>query len=126
MSSATTDVMYCGRFPVLVCHMRGGIVHVSVLVLYRIVPFSSTALSCCDFFQTGLKWPSGTYGLPKPVDGCPIGDGFEWKTGYRFHDTEDDGTENQHSDSFHLAGEFSDVGIRHEFCIKTTEDGGGR
>lgn len=76
--------------------------------------------------ETGLKWPSGTYGLPKPVDGCPVSDGFQWKTGYRFHDTEDDGTENQHSDSFHLAGEFSDVGIRHEFCIKTTEDGGGR
>ncbi|XP_068708333.1 uncharacterized protein [Montipora foliosa] len=76
--------------------------------------------------ETELKWPSGTYGLPKSVDGCPSADGFEWKTGYRFHDTEDDGTENQHSDSFHLAGEFSDVGIRHEFCIKTSEDGGGR
>ena len=82
--------------------------------------------NCVLRLQTGLKWPSGTYGLPKPVDGCPVSDGFQWKTGYRFHDTEDDGTENQHSDSFHLAGEFSDVGIRHEFCIKTTEDGGGR
>jgi len=76
--------------------------------------------------STELKWPSGTYGLPKPVDGCPVADGFEWKTGYHFHDTEDDGTENQHSDSFHLAGEFSDEGIKHEFCIKTEEDGGGR
>ena len=75
---------------------------------------------------TELKWPSGTYGLPKPVDGCPMADGFEWKTGYRFHDTEDDGTENQHSDSFHLAGEFSDEGIKHEFCIKMGEEGGGR
>lgn len=73
-----------------------------------------------------LKWPSGTYGLPKPVDGCPMADSFEWKTGYRFHDTEDDGTENQHSDSFHLAGEFSDEGIKHEFCIKMNEEGGGR
>lgn len=73
-----------------------------------------------------LRWPSGTYGLPKPVDGCPKADGFEWKTGYRFHDTEDDGTENQHSDSFHLAGEFSDEGIKHEFCIKTDDTGGGR
>lgn len=76
--------------------------------------------------STESKWPSGTYGLPKPVDGCPSADGFKWKTGYRFHDTEDDGTENQHSDSFHLAGEFSDEGIRHEFCMKTEEDGGGR
>ena len=75
---------------------------------------------------TESKWPSGTYGLPKPVNGCPAADGFEWKTGYRFHDTEDDGTENQHSDSFHLAGEFSDEGIRHEFCIKSKEDGAGR
>ena len=55
-----------------------------------------------------------------------MADGFEWKTGYRFHDTEDDGTENQHSDSFHLAGEFSDEGIKHEFCIKMGEEGGGR
>ena len=78
------------------------------------------------YLQTELKWPSGTYGLPKPVDGCPAADGFEWNTGYHFHDTEDDGTENQHSDSFHLAGEFSDEGIKHEFCIKTEEDGGGR
>ena len=76
--------------------------------------------------QIELRWPSGTYGLPKPVDGCPKADGFEWKTGYRFHDTEDDGTENQHSDSFHLAGEFSDEGIKHEFCIKTDDIGGGR
>lgn len=60
------------------------------------------------------------------MDGCPMADGFDWKTGYRFHDTEDDGTENQHSDSFHLAGEFSDEGIKHEFCIKMVEEGGGR
>ena len=78
------------------------------------------------FIITESKWPSGTYGLPKPLNGCPAADGFEWKTGYRFHDTEDDGTENQHSDSFHLAGEFSDEGIRHEFCIKSEEDGAGR
>ncbi|KAM7452633.1 hypothetical protein ABFA07_000282 [Porites harrisoni] len=83
--------------------------------------FSSTATVI-----TESKWPSGTYGLPKPVNGCPAADGFEWKTGYRFHDTEDDGTENQHSNSFHLAGEFSDEGIRHEFCIKSEEDGAGR
>jgi len=83
-------------------------------------------LNAMLYLQTELKWPSGTYGLPKPVDGCPVADGFEWKTGYHFHDTEDDGTENQHSDSFHLAGEFSDEGIKHEFCIKTEEDGGGR
>ena len=44
-------------------------------------------------------------------------------SGYRFHDTEDDGTENQHSDSFHLAGTFSDDGIRHEFCMKTDDVG---
>ncbi|PFX18014.1 uncharacterized protein LOC111340085 [Stylophora pistillata] len=73
-----------------------------------------------------LRWPSGTYGLPKPVNGCPTSDDFEWKTGYRFHDTEDDGTENQHSDSFHLAGEFSDEGIKHEFCIKLDDTGEGR
>ncbi|KAL9984820.1 hypothetical protein ACROYT_G007155 [Oculina patagonica] len=95
----------------------------------RIKNFSRThkkSLHSTPTSSLELKWPSGTYGLPKPVDGCPNADGFEWKTGYRFHDTEDDGTENQHSDSFHLAGEFSDEGIKHEFCIKMDEDGGGR
>ena len=41
-----------------------------------------------------------------------------------YHDTEDDGTENQRSDVFHLAANFSEDGISHEFCIKDDSDVG--
>lgn len=53
-------------------------------------------------------------------------DSFEWKIGYWFYDIEDDGMENQYLDSFYLVGEFSDEGIKYEFCIKMNEEGGGR
>ncbi|GIY02237.1 contactin-associated protein like 5-3 [Caerostris extrusa] len=33
-----------------------------------------------------VGWPDGQYGLPMPVSGCPIGKGFSWKTGFRYHD----------------------------------------
>ncbi|XP_065685056.1 uncharacterized protein LOC100213236 [Hydra vulgaris] len=70
-------------------------------------------------------WPKGTYGLPKSTYGCPNTYGFKWKTGFRYHDTEDDGTENQRSDFFHLAANFSEDGISHEFCIKDEPEGEG-
>lgn len=70
-------------------------------------------------------WPKGRYGLPKSVFGCPKSIGFRWKTGFRYHDTEDDGTENQRSDVFTLAANFSEDGISHEFCIKDDFEGEG-
>eukprot|EP00111_Clytia_hemisphaerica_P007703 TCONS_00022387-protein len=72
-----------------------------------------------------VNWPKGRYGLPKPVTGCPTSDKTRWKTGFRYHDTEDDGTENQRSDNFHLAANFSEDGISHEFCIKDDFEGEG-
>ena len=71
----------------------------------------------------GVKWPKGRYGLPQTINGCPASTDFTWKRGYRYHDTEDDGTENQHSDIFHLASNFTEDGIRHDFCIKDTDIG---
>lgn len=71
------------------------------------------------------NWPKGRYGLPKPVSGCPSSETTRWKTGFRYHDTEDDGTENQRSDNFHLAANFSEDGISHEFCIKDDFEGEG-
>jgi len=72
-----------------------------------------------------FNWPKGRYALPKSVYGCPTTFGFEWKTGFRYHDTEDDGTENQRSDVFHLAANFSEDGISHEFCVKDEVQGEG-
>lgn len=71
------------------------------------------------------NWPKGRYGLPKPISGCPTASTTRWKTGFRYHDTEDDGTENQRSDNFHLAANFSEDGISHEFCIKDDFEGEG-
>ncbi|XP_065071063.1 uncharacterized protein LOC135695808 [Rhopilema esculentum] len=70
-----------------------------------------------------ILWPKGRYGLPRTIHGCPVSKGFVWKEGYRYHDTEDDGTENEHSDNFHLASNFTEDGIRHEFCIKDSDIG---
>lgn len=72
-----------------------------------------------------FEWPRGRYGLPKSIYGCPKTFGVSWETGFRYHDTEDDGTENQRSDVFHLAANFSEDGISHEFCIKDDIDGEG-
>lgn len=72
-----------------------------------------------------FEWPKGRYGLPKSIYGCPKTFGVSWETGFRYHDTEDDGTENQRSDVFHLAANFSEDGISHEFCIKDDIDGEG-
>lgn len=72
-----------------------------------------------------FEWPKGRYGLPKSIYGCPKTFGVSWETGFRYHDTEDDGTENQRSDIFHLAANFSEDGISHEFCIKDDIDGEG-
>ena len=70
-----------------------------------------------------VLWPSGTYGLPKPKSGCPESSGFLWKAGKRFHDTEDDGTENHNSAVYHLAGDVTEDGVTWEFCMKTKNVG---
>ncbi|XP_041462167.1 uncharacterized protein LOC121413420 [Lytechinus variegatus] len=64
-------------------------------------------------------WPSGTYGLPKPLTGCPAG----WLDGRRKHDTEDTHPNNVWSDSLHLAGYQQSSSMEHEFCMKTSTSG---
>lgn len=54
-----------------------------------------------------------------PKTGCPESCGFGWKTGYRYHDTEDTGNTNRFSDPLHLEGSFGSAGIRLHFCMKT-------
>ncbi|XP_002160429.2 uncharacterized protein LOC100210996 [Hydra vulgaris] len=61
-----------------------------------------------------MKWPSGSYGLPRPVSGCPQ----FWKEGLRYHDTEDNNSNNKHSVSLHLSGTVNEHGVRQEFCLK--------
>ncbi|XP_041452750.1 uncharacterized protein LOC121405848 [Lytechinus variegatus] len=69
-----------------------------------------------DAVKIPLVWPDGTYGLPKPVTGCPLG----WHDGYRYHDTEDDDSNNYWSSPLHLYGWRRSNNMRNYFCMKTT------
>jgi hypothetical protein len=71
-----------------------------------------------------VKWPSGTYGLPQPQIGCPDDTELTWKTGWTYHDTEDDNPANQRSAISHMAGNFTQHGIQQRFCIKDSAAGG--
>ncbi|KAK7106197.1 uncharacterized protein [Littorina saxatilis] len=66
-----------------------------------------------------LTWPRGTYGLVKPVTGCP-GGRISWSEGWRFQDTGDHVfSSNMMSTQLHLAGSWlPDKNIRMDFCMK--------
>lgn len=70
-----------------------------------------------------VQWPGGTYGLPMPMSGCPTDGITEWKTGWTYHDTEDDNNDNQRSNIFHMPGNFSAHGIQQKFCLKVANNG---
>lgn len=69
-------------------------------------------------------WPSGTYGIPEPVTGCPDSSGSTWGRGYTYHDTTDIEPSNKRSENYHFAGNFSQHGIEQRFCIKSKPEGG--
>jgi len=64
-----------------------------------------------------LTWPVGTYGLPKAKSGCPKG--TFWHSGTRYHDTEDDGSNNYWSNPYDLAGYIGKDNMQQKFCMKT-------
>ena len=64
-----------------------------------------------------LTWPFGTYGLPMTKSGCPRG-GF-WNAGTRYHDTEDDDSNNYWSNPYDLAGTVGKNNMEQKFCMKT-------
>jgi len=70
-----------------------------------------------------VQWPGGTYGLPMPDTGCPSDGVTDWKSGWTYHDTEDDNNENQRSNIFHMPGNFSAHGIQQKFCLKVGNNG---
>lgn len=65
--------------------------------------------------KTGISWPAGSYGLLKPIKGCPIGfnDG-----GFVFQDTVDGNPGNKRSDIFHIDGYFAKGEVLRYFCTK--------
>lgn len=76
-----------------------------------------------SFLFTAVQWPAGTYGLPMPKSGCPEDGAVQWKTGWTYHDTEDDNNENQRSEIYHMPGNFTHHGIQQKFCIKNSPEG---
>lgn len=69
-------------------------------------------------------WPTGTYGIPEAVSGCPDSGGPAWGRGYTYHDTADSEPANKRSENYHFAGNFSQHGIEQRFCIKDKPEGG--
>ncbi|XP_071798842.1 uncharacterized protein [Asterias amurensis] len=65
-----------------------------------------------------IAWPKGTYALPKPVSLCPYNH-YNWKTGFRYHDTQDTLPNNQWSDPLHLLGPYYHNNMQQNFCVKT-------
>ncbi|PFX14924.1 hypothetical protein AWC38_SpisGene20888 [Stylophora pistillata] len=64
-----------------------------------------------------LTWPLGTYGFPMANSGCPNG-GF-WRTGWRYHETEDNNPSSYWSNPYDLAGHIHKSNMVQKFCIKT-------
>jgi len=64
-----------------------------------------------------LTWPVGTYGLPMTKSGCPKG--TFWHKGTRYHDTEDNASNNYWSNPYDLAGHVSKSNMEQKFCMKT-------
>ena len=78
-----------------------------------------TEVSLCGYFAESIRWPAGTYGIPKPASGCPYADGFQWETGWRSQDMNNDYSNNAKSIEFHLDGEVDEKKINRSFCMKT-------
>nr|XP_058952004.1 cubilin homolog isoform X2 [Pocillopora verrucosa] len=64
------------------------------------------------------RWPAGTYGLPKPVSGCPWSEGILWREGWRSQATFIIQTNNSRSPEFHLDGKVNSNEVKRSFCIK--------
>ena len=77
-----------------------------------------------------LVWPDGTYGLPQPISGCPRGEGFDFVSGWREHDTENDKkTKNRWyppRERIKLKSILSQTDITHYFCIKELSEANRR
>ncbi|XP_035688654.1 uncharacterized protein LOC118424220 [Branchiostoma floridae] len=72
------------------------------------------------------KWPTGTYGLPRTNTGCPIAAGARWRTGFRYHDTEDNDSNNKWIPGIHFDGNLCKNNMKQKFCMKTkNEEGDG-
>lgn len=71
-----------------------------------------------DCFTESVRWPAGSYGIPKPASGCPRSDGFVWREGWRSQSTHGRPSNSTKSTEFHLDGIVDDTKVKRSFCIK--------
>ncbi|XP_038049834.1 uncharacterized protein LOC119723333 [Patiria miniata] len=83
-----------------------------------------TVFSAVSAAQLPSTWPSGTYALPMADTGCP-NTYYYFKTGRRYHDTQDLLPNNQWSNPLHLKGIRSNTDVEQNFCVKTDFDPAG-
>ncbi|KAJ7370800.1 hypothetical protein OS493_029790 [Desmophyllum pertusum] len=72
--------------------------------------------------EDSVRWPAGTYGIPKPASGCPYAEGFQWKEGWRSQDTDNTYSNNNKSAEFHLDGIVDSEKVNRSFCIKPADN----
>ena len=46
--------------------------------------YRSAAVVCVFLFADVYGWPEGTFGLPMPKTGCPVGAVVDWETGKQY------------------------------------------
>ena len=76
-----------------------------------------------DLPPSGVEWPSGTFGIPRPRFGCPRSKNVTWSTGWRFQDTEDENPNNYHSPNFHMNSSVMKNDVNRTFCTATENNG---
>ena len=89
-------------------------------MLYRLRRDIIICILFLGLTRFAIQWPAGTYGIPKSVSGCPIADGFQWMTGSRSQDTNNNTSKNNKSASFHLDGVVDKEKVKRSFCLKTS------
>ena len=80
--------------------------------------FNCFSFALWDCFTESVRWPAGSYGLPKPASGCPRSDGFVWWEGWRSQSTHGRASNSTKSTKFHLDGIVDDTKVKRSFCIK--------
>lgn len=76
-----------------------------------------------DLPPSGVEWPAGTFGIPRPRLGCPRSKNVTWSTGWRFQDTEDENPNNSHSPNFHMNSSVMPNDVNRTFCTATENNG---
>ena len=74
-----------------------------------------------SFCFSDNQWPSGNFGLPKAITGCPGDWKSGWREGWRFQDMEDGDPSSEASVENHMAVTFpfrrSGININRTFCM---------